>query len=209
MKVIKQVTSFLIFVMLSWQCLAQEVPANNSPAKIHSSSTAHRWQFHSINQVGLLYGENGSAFQVQTINGVQYKSWFAGIGVGIDEYRFRSIPLFADFRKEFAVGAGYLFIYGGIGMHFMWLTDKQKDDYHLGYYQKAHFSNGLYYDAGIGYKVKLNNRIAFFVSPGFSHKDTEMKSPTFSCPFTGPCYPLPERYNYALNRLSVNLGIIF
>jgi hypothetical protein len=59
------------------------------------------WQFHSINQLGLLEGQIGSAFQIQTINGAQYKSWFGGIGIGLDYYRFRSIPLFLDFRKDF------------------------------------------------------------------------------------------------------------
>lgn len=209
MKSIRQITGFLIFVILCGQCLAQENQANNSPAKINSSGSAHRWQFHSVNQVGLLYGENGSAFQMQTINGVQYRSWFAGVGVGIDEYRFRSIPLFVDIRKEFELGPGYLFAYGGIGINFMWLTDKQKNDYHLTYYPNAHFSNGLYYDAGIGYKVKLNNKIAFFVSPGFSHKDTEEKNPAPPCPVGSTCYLTPDKYNFELNRLSVNIGIIF
>ena len=42
------------------------------------------WQFHSINNVGLLEGQTGSAFQLQSINGMQYQSWFAGIGLGLD-----------------------------------------------------------------------------------------------------------------------------
>ncbi len=59
------------------------------------------WQFHSINNIGLLEGQTGSAFQLQSINGMQYKSWYAGIGLGLDFYRYRTIPLFIDFRKEF------------------------------------------------------------------------------------------------------------
>src|SRR5579862_3368717 len=74
-----------------------------------------KWQFNSINSVGLLEGETGSAFQLQTINGAQYKSWFAGMGLGLDFYRIRSIPLFADIRKEFGKGNNKLLVYADIG----------------------------------------------------------------------------------------------
>ena len=60
-----------------------------------------QFPFHSINNIGLLEGQSGAAFQAQTINGFQKRSWFAGIGVGLDYYRYRTIPLFVDVRKEF------------------------------------------------------------------------------------------------------------
>jgi len=190
---------FLVFVLVAMNGSAQNDKSTKVPA----------WQFHSINQLGFLEGSDGTAFQMQTINGVQYKSWFAGVGVGIDNYRFRSIPLFADFRKEFVVGKNYFFAYGGVGAHFMWLTNKQKTDYHQTNNGADGFSNGLYYDAGIGYQVKLNSRIGIFVSPGFSHKSTEAKLSTPICPFYGPCYVSIDKYNYALNRLSVMVGVVF
>ncbi|MBS1599568.1 MAG: hypothetical protein JST75_15190 [Bacteroidetes bacterium] len=195
---------YFLFFSIAWfvcvSCCAQESKKNNSSL----------WQYHSINQFGFLEGSAPSAFQVQTINGVQYKSWFGGIGIGIDYYRFRSIPLFADFRKEFSVGKNYVYVYGGVGANFTWITDKEKSDYNLNYFGNADFKNGWYYDAGIGYKVPLNNRVAIFISPGFSHKTTTVKNATSICPFVGPCYLItPETYHYAMNRLSVNLGLIF
>ncbi|HTQ64965.1 MAG TPA: hypothetical protein VMI12_09210 [Puia sp.] len=167
------------------------------------------WQFRSINQLGLLEGETGSAFQIQTINGAQYKSWFGGIGIGLDYYRFRSIPLFADFRKDFGGKNKFFFIYADGGIHFSWLTDDQKRIY-AGYNNGPNdFSNGFYMSAGIGYKIILNGKLAFFISPGYSYKKSEAKTTTTICPFQGPCYINTDRYDYNMSRLSVNAGIEF
>ena len=72
--------------------------------------------FSSINQIGLLAGEGGEGFQLQTINGLRYKTWMVGAGVGIDGYRFRSIPLFLELRKEFNLKSNAFFIYNDIGL---------------------------------------------------------------------------------------------
>src|ERR1700712_5956221 len=76
------------------------------------------WNFHSINNIGLLEGQTGSSFQIQTVNGAQYKSWFAGIGLGLDYYRYRTVPLFLDLRKEFGKSSNRLFLYADMGVSF-------------------------------------------------------------------------------------------
>src|SRR3954467_15161330 len=108
-----------------------------------------RCQFHSVNSVGLLEGETGSAFQIQSINGMKHGSWFTGIGVGLDFYRYRTIPLFIDFRKEFGHRANKFFAYADAGVNFAWLTDKEKQIYQM----DDHFSAGFYTDLGLGYKI--------------------------------------------------------
>src|SRR5450432_2856838 len=85
-----------------------------------------RWQFHSVNSVGLLEGQTGSSFQLQTINGAQYRSWFAGIGLGLDFYRYRTIPLFLDIRRQFGRSTNKLIVYADMGINFFWLTDNEK-----------------------------------------------------------------------------------
>jgi hypothetical protein len=200
----------LIFLLLCF-IVTKSIAQDNKPnvGQTTHASASRAWQFHSINQIGFLEGQAGSAFQIQTINGFQYKSWFAGIGAGLDYYRFRGIPLFIDFRKEFGSARNYFFIYGGVGVHFIWLTDDQKADFNMSHYGNNDFSNGLYFDAGIGYKVVLNNRTAIFISPGFSHKSTEVKNTITICPFQGPCYITPNRFDFNMNRLSVNVGVEF
>jgi hypothetical protein len=126
------------------------------------------WQFHSIYQAGLLKGQAGAALQLQTINGIQYKSWFAGIGAGIDYYRFRGIPLFFDARKAFGGSKNSFFVYADIGINFNWITNKQKLAYGMSQYKDI--SRGLYTDAGLGYKIRAGEKHSFLISGGYSFK---------------------------------------
>jgi hypothetical protein len=166
-----------------------------------------QWQFHSINSVGLLEGETGSAFQLQTLNGAQYKSWFAGVGIGLDFYRIRSIPLFADIRKEFGKGNSKLFVYADMGVNFSWATDQQKTSY----VQNDKFSNGFYNDFGLGYKVVAGKKNAVILSLGYSYKKTvESYNQVYDDP--GFIWTLTfqnngtEKINYSLNRLTLKIG---
>ncbi len=165
------------------------------------------WRFHSINTIGLLEGEAGSAFQLQTINGVQYKNWFAGAGAGLDYYRFRSVPLFLDIRKMFPLATNTFFLYGDIGMHANWITEKQKNS---NSYVAAlsDFNNGLYTDAGAGYQICLGNKGGLLISAGYSFKSlrgTQIDYTPMS--YDGP--PAITRLKYDLSRVSVKLGLKF
>ena len=56
--------------------------------------------FHSIVNIGLVSGSESGSLQLQTIAGVGYKNWFAGIGAGLDYYRYRTVPVFIDLRHS-------------------------------------------------------------------------------------------------------------
>lgn len=168
---------------------------------------AGSWQFHSINNLGLLEGQAGSSFQLQTVNGVQYKSWFAGVGVGLDFYRYRTIPLFADLRKEFGNGANKIFLYADLGVSFSWVTDDEK----MSYMPDDHFSNGFYDDFGVGYKMSVGKRNALLMSLGYSYKkivETYNDGVYFDYPPAGG-YNNSEQIDSYLNRLSIKFGWTF
>jgi len=180
--------------------------AGNISAQQKNISTP--FQFHSINNVGLLEGEAGSAFQLQTINGAQYKSWFAGIGVGLDYYRFRTIPLFIDLRKEFGNGVNKFLVYSNAGTNFYWKRDKDPKQF----YVDDAFKNGFYGEGGFGYKLSLNHRIFLFFSGGYSYKKlSETGAEYFYGPVTYPATGalLNDKINYNLNRLLLKVGIEF
>jgi hypothetical protein len=172
------------------------------------NNSVRPWQFHSIDNVGLVEGETGSAFQLQTINGVNYKSWFAGIGAGLDFYRLRTIPLFADFRKEFGKNNNKIFVYSDIGINFSWVTDQQKSIN----VENDKFHNGFYGDWGLGYKVMVNRKNNFLLSVGYSYKKTAETYDQIYFP-PGIFYdPGPQsnqqeqKINYSLNRLTIKIG---
>jgi hypothetical protein len=164
------------------------------------------FQFHSINNVGLLEGQAGSAFQLQTVNGIQYKSWFAGVGLGLDYYQYRSIPLFLDLRKEFGKTKNKFFLYGDGGISFSWVTDKQK----MIYAADDKFKNGLYYDAGAGYKIFINRNSSLLINIGYSFKKVEETNNSYFITYS-PGWPIYnneplQKYDYSLHRLSFKIG---
>ena len=161
-------------------------------------------RFQSINNIGLLEGQAGSAFQLQTVNGAQYKSWFAGVGIGLDYYRYRTIPLFLDVRKEFGKRSNKLFIYADAGMNLYWERDKDVKQFPV----DDKIKNGFYGEAGVGYKWKLNQRINLLFNAGYSYKNiTEEGTYLYMNPILAVMsYPV-EKINNNLNRLVLKVGI--
>jgi hypothetical protein len=187
--------AFLFSIIIS-NCDAQQTKSNK------------KIKFHSINTVGLLEGQAGSTFQLQTINGFKKKSWFAGLGVGLDYYRLRTIPLFADVRKEFGKKENKFFLYADGGINFYWLRDKDAKQF----YVDDKFKSGFYGEAGFGYKFILNQKLAMTLNGGYSYKKlTEVGNNYFFYYGTGminPPYPM-SKIVYNLNRIVLKIGIEF
>jgi len=170
------------------------------------SSNHEKVRFVSNLQAGLLDGNANTAFQLQTINGIQYKSWMTGIGVGLDYYKVRGIPLFLDLRKNILDKKDTPFLFGDIGIHFSWV--KNSPDYG---WSKATYDNGLFYEFGGGYRFSLQKERGIMLSAGYSVKVVTQKNYGYgACPPIGPC---PEvifgRYDYIFRRLSIKAGFIF
>jgi hypothetical protein len=161
------------------------------------------WKFHSINNIGLLEGQTGSSFQIQSINGAQYKSWFGGIGLGLDFYRYRTIPLFIDIRKEFGKSNNKLVVYSDLGINFSWVTDNEKTSYVAG----DKFSGGFYADMGVGYKIAVGKNGALLLSAGYSFKKLKETYDAYDYNFFPPSGGgQKDQINYSLNRLSIKIG---
>lgn len=174
---------------------------NNSNTKQSSSI-----KFHAAVQAGILQGDEKNAFQAQAINGVQYKTWYGGIGVGIDNYKFRTIPLFIDIQKNIFKKSTTPFVFTDAGIHFPWVRNDQKD-----IYRDSHFGKGFYYNVGAGYKINLVKNNALMFSAAFSSKHTNVSWKYLLGCGWGVC---PERYStqefkYTLRRLALNIGWFF
>ncbi len=162
-------------------------------------------RFSSINQAGILEGESGTAFQLQSINGIQLGTWFTGIGAGLDYYRYRGIPLFLDLRKNILNRNRTPFLFADGGIHFAWVQDKYKTGWN-----RNEFSNGLYYVVGLGYRLGLRKNDAFVFSLGYSFKRMEEKRYSTVFCINPPCdEQLYETLNYGLRRVSLQLGFSF
>ena len=164
-------------------------------------------RFQSINQLGAVQGELEGAFLLQSVNGIRLGQWFTGIGVGLDNYRFRGVPLFADVRHYILNKQRTPFIYADGGIHINWLTDSQKAP--KGFGTSSDFKNGVYTDFGVGYSLGFKNNMAVLFSAGYSYKNiTEKRSIPLWC-LLPPCPVNIETFRYGLNRVSLKVGIQF
>ncbi len=166
--------------------------------------------FSSQNYIGLLEGEHGSKFQLQTINGIKYRTWFAGLGTGLDWYYRRSIPAFLSLNKDFfKTGNRNFYISADGGVNFPWKEDKNYNEWG---YPIEKPSPGAYWGAGLGYKIGIGKKNdALLIQVGYSYKHVSEKVRNIYY-YTFPIVPasqMPQftnRFDYHLRRLSLKIG---
>ena len=175
-------------------------------AQTEQGTSKKSFAFHSINQIGILEGEAGTSLQLQTVAGVQYRKWFAGLGTALDYYSFRTIPVFVDIRRDFTAKNKTPFVYADAGVSYPWVKNEQKAWY------SSKYTPGLYYDMGVGYRFSFKNSGALTMSVGYSQKKMTEKRPA---PLYIDIWPNPypydynNRYDYTLRRLSIKAGWVF
>ena len=162
-------------------------------------------KFNSINTGGIIHGEIGVYGMLQTVNGVQYKKWFGGIGTVYDPYYYKTFPVFLDVRR-YIDKQNRIPVYADAGYDF---PGKNVPGNEISYYTSFHFTGGLYTDMGIGYRIKFTKHTSFLLTGGYSYKKLHDRVITMSCPFFGPCYESVFNYNYGFGRLVFKAGFIF
>lgn len=168
-----------------------------------SARVENKLRFRSFNSTGLIAGATDEEFLVQSVNGFRKDRMFAGIGVGIDYYHQRSVPVFLELRRFFSRQPSSAFVYAGGGWNLAWKEDKGDE----GLYTSS-YGNGLYFDLGIGYTFSVSGREAFVVSAGYSGKSyTAIESAPQYCP-GGNCPPRTAESEYKLSRIVLKAGIV-
>jgi hypothetical protein len=171
------------------------------------------WKFRSDEWAGFVQGEMGAYGQVHTINGLYKRSWFLGIGTGLDYYRYRSVPLFLSVEKELVPGKNGFFISLDGGIDIPWYTRNKLSEQYLGIsYSK--FLAAPYWNAALGYRLRFapHSRQALLLSAGYSYKELkEDQKGEVDCGFAGPCWidpngGSPATFDYRNRRVSVRLG---
>lgn len=160
-------------------------------------------KFHSINQVGVVGGESQLNSTIQTTNGIKFSNWFSGIGIGVDNYRYKTMPLFIDVRRYFDE-ENKAFIYGSLGYNFPFNT---KPDKETEYYDTYHFKGGIYTDIGIGFKTKFIRKSSLLFSIGHSYK--QLRSRYGITPLCLGCQPSWYNYKWGYGRIALKTGIEF
>jgi hypothetical protein len=160
-----------------------------------------KFRFGNSTQIGLLSGNSKSAVQLQTINGISYKTFFAGAGIGIDNYYFKTIPLFAGVRKNIFEKNQTPFVYVDAGTNFPAKKSESTT------WKSTSYQPGLYYDIGIGYKWLVVKRFYINASFGFSQKKYGSREEYQNTPVDSGVSP--DRYSYRLQRYIMKFGLSF
>lgn len=181
--------SFFLFLLISFSTSAQK----------------NRIRFQSINNVGIALGQSEPDWTLQTINGIKFSNWYTGIGIGIDDYRYKTLPLFIDGRWNFGEKKEG-FVYGDFGYNF---PMKDKPGKEVSYYNTYHFTGGIYTDIGIGFQSRLYKKSSLLFSLGYSYKELQTKIGTTICPFIGPCYVDYSKYEFNYGRIALKAGLVF
>jgi hypothetical protein len=184
----KKYSGWIIMILISSNVLAQ----NNKS------------EFHSYNFVGVSFGENEANGLIQTVNGIKYTKWFAGIGIGADYYFHRTIPLFIDVQKYLGTKEN-LFLYADGGYNFS-LQNKPSDQ-EVSYYSTYKFTGGIYNDIGIGYKIRSNKKNSFVISTGYTYKKLHTKTATIYPCLAPPCPEEVSNYKLSYGRIVFKAGI--
>lgn len=163
-------------------------------------------------QGGILEGQaDKTAAQLQILGGIKKNAWLLSLGVGLDYYGAkRSVPLFIDIKNIIGKRKNAPFIYAAAGYNFSWLRTNEKLINPWAEPEKE--KGGLYYDAGLGYRFSLKNKMAFGLSAGYSYKQqSEIIQPFQACAFCIPRQPppRPETYKYQFRRIGIKLHYWF
>jgi hypothetical protein len=191
---------YFLAALIFWATISQ---SQEVPGAVETKKKGCSCAFSSIYSVGIIEGENGTSLQLQTVQGIRYGKWFAGIGAGLDYYHLRTIPLFLDIRREFFNGKNAPFIYADGGYHFAWARDRDKSQW-----TKIDYDGGLFYDVGLGYRIATaGKQKGFLISAGYSFKYLKESRSSQVCINWNCQEETNEWFKYKLNRLSLKIGM--
>lgn len=155
---------------------------------------------------GLVGGEAGPALQLQAVNGIKYKTWAAGIGVGIDYYHTRTVPLFLDLRKAFSEKSKAGFVYASGGYNVPWASKANQESAAYAFVMDA--KRGAYAEGGIGFSVPAFKKHQWFVSAGWQVKT--FTNTVNTMPWSSMWPPPKEAYrdyDYMLTCFTFKMGL--
>jgi hypothetical protein len=163
-------------------------------------------------QLGVLSGDQANSFQFQLVGGVTAKNWRIGMGTGLDYYKVRSVPVFADVRHYLGKNKK-AFSFVNIGYNVPWPLENQYKIFFIqGASTKSKFDMGWYSDLGLGYDIGLGKQNALSLSLSYSVKAftetyDERLDWIWGWPITQPAGSASERkVDYTFRRLSLKAG---
>ena len=167
------------------------------------------YQWVIVPQFNILNGQQITSTSIHLNTGIANNKNQYTIGVGIDYYIYRTVPIIAEYKHFIGNKKNKQFVYAGLGYNVAWLFDSQKKQtWNWGSPSTfADYSNGFTYQFGIGYAVLIKNKKGVLFNLGFSNKS--LTENTSSWVFNGTNSVLmPSSKKFDLNRLAIGIAYI-
>jgi hypothetical protein len=168
-----------------------------------SQQSKSKGKIQTVTSVGFAAGESTAKPLFQVSGGWTFDRYYAGVGVGFDQYFTNSIPLFADGRFSFGRARwGFAYVNGG----YNFTTDKPDEKTIWSQTSTNRLLGGFYMDAGLGYRIHIGTLHRLLISAGYSQKNVVRQTI-----YTNPCLvaPCPETivdYRYKLGRIVTKVS---
>lgn len=163
-------------------------------------STMIKPVFRVIASGGVVVGQKNVSSVFQVVPGVSIKRFYAGTGIGLDDYRFRSIPLFADLRYHFG-RREFGFIYADAGYSFPFDVSKTQETFKT----TDIYKGGFYGDFGLGLRFLSFGKHSFLISAGYSIKNIKNKT-GYTYNWILPATETFNNYSYSMQRIVSKLS---
>ncbi len=177
--------------------------------EVNAQQNKKKYQFKSINNTGVIIGQNSSSISLQTSNGFElHNNWYVGVGIAYDQYEVPSIPVFIDVRKYLNHKEWRPFIYVNTGMNFTLHNSNYPKHWSWNGQDAYIFKTSIYEEVGLGINKSITKTTNFFISAGWSIKQFSYAQ-IIGDARVPPILQQTTNYNYDFyfKRLSIKMGI--
>lgn len=177
------------------------------PLTAQQSTAWHPWVIADGGAVWASYGPGGD---LRLQGGLQGKGWQLGAGLALDEYRFHSMPLYAQTRKYFTKGKRRPFVLASAGFNLA--TEKDRTQTNWGWDVRGgsttiyRYGSGVYAELGAGYAFRMLGKWGYQLSLSYTRKS--MTESYNGSAWSGTtAIPVVNQNIYRMNRLALRIGI--
>lgn len=176
----------LLFVLLPFAAFSQQKEKKARPSLQTTAGFA------------VAAGQTEPAWQGQLTAGFKMSNWLTAIGAGIDDYRFRSIPLFLRLQRNDLFRRS-VFGYADAGVAFPWDRKLMNDEGVFADWQQ--FYTGFYSETGMGYRLETGGKLAVQFSAGYSFRT--MKEKMVTPAWWSSIWPQPQNETIRRHRFHL------
>jgi hypothetical protein len=144
------------------------------PVVLTAQSGKQKEKIHytSSYQLGIIAGKAYTTFNAEMIQGIRYKNFQTGVGISLDPYGFRTVPLFGHFSYVMHPLKNSVYMYGDAGISIPWNNGALPEKYNNSTHDDWHkLFPGFYAEGGVGYRILVSKKQnAVTINAGYSYK---------------------------------------